>query len=643
MDSMVAHNHWIVAGFTALSFGAGAAFGGEPAAPRPLRLYTIEQFLETTALGGHSFSADETKILFSSDQTGIFNAYTVPVGGGEPAPVTRSTVESTFSIAFFPRDDRILFTHDQGGNENNHLYVIHGGKEHDLTPGRTLRASFLKWTHDGSAFYFQTNERDRKFFDIYRMGTDGYARALTYQDEVGYEAGDVSNDGRWIAFSKSRTTADSDIYLWSVVNRTMTLITPHKGQAIYRPARFDPESKALYYLTNDGAEFTRVRKFELATGRHSDVERADWDILDTEFSHNGKYRVSTINVDGSTVIKIWETRTGRLIEVPNLPAGQISSVRISRSEGRLAFYLDSDRSPANLYVYRFGDPAPVRLTSSSSKAIDPADLVDSEVVRFPSFDGLVIPSMFYRPHQATPQHKVPALVWVHGGPGGQTTKGYDPLIQYLVNHGYAVLGINNRGSSGYGQTFFTADDRKHGREPLWDCVEGKKYLARLPYIDSDRIGIIGGSYGGYMTLAALAFRPEEFAAGVDIFGVANWVRTLESMPPYWESFREALYQEIGDPKRDRARLEAVSPLLHADRIRKPLLVLQGANDPRVIRPESDDIVAALKKNGVPVEYLVFPDEGHGFTKKANRVAGYRAILQFLDQHLKPSGHSGPAG
>ena len=141
------------------------------------------------------------------------------------------------------------------------------------------------------------------------------------------------------------------------------------------------------------------------------------------------------------------------------------------------------------------------------------------------------------------------LVWVHGGPGGQTTTGYNPMIQYLVNHGYAVLGINNRGSSGYGRTFFTADDRKHGREPLWDCVEAKKYLASLPYIDPDRIGIAGGSYGGYMTLAALAFQPEVFAVGVDVFGVSNWLRTLESIPPWWESFREALYTEIGDPKR----------------------------------------------------------------------------------------------
>ena len=165
---------------------------------------------------------------------------------------------------------------------------------------------------------------------------------------------------------------------------------------------------------------------------------------------------------------------------------------------------------------------------------------------------------------------MPALVWVHGGPGGQTRKGYSAFIQYLVNHGYAVLGINNRGSSGYGQTFFTADDRKHGQEPLRDCVEAKAYLAAMPDIDPDRIGIIGGSYGGYMVLAALAFEPEAFAVGVDIFGVSNWLRTLESIPPYWEAQRLALYQEIGDPVKDREMLKAISPVFHADKIRRPL-------------------------------------------------------------------------
>jgi dipeptidyl aminopeptidase/acylaminoacyl peptidase len=195
--------------------------------------------------------------------------------------------------------------------------------------------------------------------------------------------------------------------------------------------------------------------------------------------------------------------------------------------------------------------------------------------------------------------------------------------------------VNNRGSSGYGKTFYKMDNRNHGEKDLQDCVWGKKYLASLPYVDSSKIGIIGGSYGGYMTLAALCFEPNEFKAGIDLFGVANWLRTLKEVPPYWESFKKALYEEIGDPNTaDTVRLKQFSPLLHAGNIKKPLMVLQGANDPRVLKIESDEVVEAVKKNGVPVEYVVFPDEGHGFLKKENEIKGYGQILQFLDKHLK---------
>ncbi len=423
----------------------------------------------------------------------------------------------------------------------------------------------------------------------------------------------------------------------------MTHVTPHQVQAEYRVSDFDPESKWLYYLTNAGGEFTRARRYELASGRHEDIESADWDIQFTRLSRNGRYRVSAVNEDGRTVVRVHDTKSGRLLPMPKLPEGDITSVIFSRDEERMIVTSSGDRSPANLYASRVGSTEAARLTDSLSKEIDPDDLVESQVVRFQSSDGLSIPSIFYKPHQASPENKVPALIWVHGGPGGQTRKGYSALIQYLVNHGYAILGINNRGSSGYGRTFFTADDRKHGHEPLRDCVEAKAFLAKMPEIDPAKIGIIGGSYGGYMVLAALAFQPEEFVVGVEIFGVSNWLRTLESIPPYWESQRQALYQEIGDPVKDREMLKAISPVFHAGRICRPLMVLQGQNDPRVIKPESDDIVAAVKKNGVPVEYVVFPDEGHGFTKKKNQVEGYSAVLKFLDKHLKGPKAGGAAG
>jgi dipeptidyl aminopeptidase/acylaminoacyl peptidase len=602
---------------------------------RPQRQYTIEDFMDTTRIRGASFSSDESAILVSSDETGIVNVYSIGVTSGERTAVTRSTNDSTFGISYFPKDNRVLFTRDKGGDEHNHIFVREvDGTEKDVTPGEKLKAEFAGWARDDRAFYIQTNERDKRFFDLYRVDAKTYEPTKIYEDTTGYQLGDISDDGKWLAFGKPNTTADSDVYVYNIATKEMKHISAHKGTARYDVATFDRTSKWLYFLTDDQEEFSRVKRYELATGKSEEVERAKWDIMFTYFSYNGKYRVSGINEDGRTVIKVYEHATGRPVPLPKMPEGEIGSVTISRSEKLMAFYLNSDRQPGNLHVYDFGSREVKRLTDTLSKKIDPMDLVDSRVVRFKSFDGLAIPNILYKPHQATARSKAPALVWVHGGPGGQTRKGYTAQIQYLVNHGYVVLGINNRGSSGYGKTFFTADDQKHGREPLWDCVAAKKYLASLPYVDSERIGIIGGSYGGYMVLAALAFQPEVFDCGVDIFGVSNWLRTLENTPPWWEAFKKALYQELGDPGKDREMLQAISPVFHADKIRKPLLVLQGANDPRVVKAESDDIVAAVRKNNVPVEYVIFDDEGHGFTKKKNQITGYKATLAFLDQHLK---------
>jgi len=606
----------------------------EAAIARPSKQYRIEDFVESTGVGGASFSADESRILFSSNRSGVWNAYTMPVAGGDWTPVTSSTTDNSYSVAYFPADERVLITRDQGGNELDHLFVIEAdGTEKDLTPGENLKAQFLGFTADGSAFHVMSNERDPRFFDVYRYESAGYERTLVYENTTGMELSALSGDGKWLAVAQANTTNDSDLYVVSLATGEATKVSEHEGQANFSAQDFSPDGQWLYYTANDQGEFAQLRRVNLGTWAHEPVRSADWDIVAAYFSKGGKYLAVATNVDGSTSVKLYDAATGAEQPLPTLPAGEIRGLRFADSEARLAFYLNGDRQPNDLYVMDIGSE-PRQLTTSLNPAIDPADLVESSVVRFDSFDGMEIPNILWKPHQATAENPAPALVWVHGGPGGQTTRAHSAVIQYLANHGYVVLGINNRGSSGYGKTFFAADDGKHGREPLWDTVEAKKYLQTLDYVDDDRIGIIGGSYGGYMVLSALAFQPGEFKVGVNIFGVSNWIRTLESIPPYWESFREALYQEVGNPETQRDFLIETSPLFHADKINVPLIVLQGANDPRVIKPESDDIVAAVQKNGVPVEYVVFDDEGHGFSKKKNQIEGYGRILAFLDQHLK---------
>jgi dipeptidyl aminopeptidase/acylaminoacyl peptidase len=420
----------------------------------------------------------------------------------------------------------------------------------------------------------------------------------------------------------------------SVKKHAPQLITKHEGNAQHDVYAFTRDSKQLVYATDEFGEFNQAWTYELASGSKAPLVKENWDVQFLFFSESGRYRIWGVNDDARTVVHILDTGNSKEIKLPDLPPGDLAQVRFSRDESRLALLLSSDTSPSDVYTIDLGALRSARLTHALNPQVQEADLVGTEVVRYPSFDGLKIPSILYKPQNASAAHKVPALVYVHGGPGGQSRRGYSPTIQHLVNHGYAVLAANNRGSSGYGKTFNHMDDRKHGDVDLKDIVAGKQYLAGLDWVDGDRIGIIGGSYGGYMVGAALAFSPDTFDVGIDIFGVMNWVRTLTNIPPWWAAFKESLYDEMGDPATDGERHRAISPLFHAKNIRAPLLVVQGANDPRVLKVESDEIVEAVRQNGVAVEYKVFPDEGHGFTKRANKIEASNAYVAFLDKYLK---------
>jgi len=602
-------------------------------APPAVPEYSIQDFLGSVTYLRASFSPDNSKILVSSDASGIYNLYAIPVSGGEPEPLTQSTTESFFSEGYFPADERILYSADQGGNELDHVYVREtDGTVTDLTPGDKLKATFLDWSDDGSHFYIETNERDPKFFDVYEYAADGYGRELIFQNDQAFQLAAISPDRMALALEKIRTEADSDIYLFDRHTGKLENITPHEGDVNHIAETFSPDGKSLLLRTDADREYLGLARQDLATGQREMIATPDWDVLFARYSLTGKYLVVGINNDARTQLLVTGA-DGSPVALPEVPDAEISSVVFSRDESHMAFYASSSRIPSDLFVQALDGSAPRKLTRSLSAAIDPDDLVEGKVVRFASWDGLEVPGILYTPLQATSEHPGPALVSVHGGPGGQSRLGYSALTQFLVNHGYTIFAINNRGSSGYGKTFFHMDDQKHGNEDLDDCVASKQMLFETGVVDPDRIGILGGSYGGYMVLAALTFRPEEFAVGVDLFGISNWQRTLQSIPPWWESFREALQQEMG-PFDDEEFFKAKSPLFHAEKIVRPLMVLQGANDPRVLKVESDEIVAAVRANGVPVDYIVFEDEGHGFVKKNNREEGYTRILAFLDQHLK---------
>ena len=625
---------------TAVAFTPAAAAQAPAAsqAEAPAR-YSARQFFETTSFSlaspnGIAFSRDGRSLLINSDASGVFNAYALPVAGGDPAPLTRSPDNANFGTSYFPNDDRMLFTADQGGNELTHLYVrLPDGTVRDLTPGERVKASFAGWSADGETFFVSTNERDPSMFDLYAYDSDDYERRLIFQNQ-GYILGDVSSDGRHVALVRAISSADSDVYLAEIGGSgEPRLITEHEGNVAYDVYGFTPDGTALVYGTNETSEYGEAWLYDLATGEKRPMIRADWDVMFVLHSRSGRYRVHAINEDASTRLTITDTSTGRPVTLTGVPEGDLGQIRFDRDERRIAFTVSSDTSPSDIFVADLASGEARRLTRALNPAIDEAQLVEGEVARFASYDGIEVPGILYRPRGASPSHRVPAIVMVHGGPGGQSRRGYSPMVQHLVNNGYAVYQINNRGSSGYGKTFFHMDDRRHGDVDLRDVVASRGWLEGQDWI-SNRIAVMGGSYGGYMTATALAFHPETFDAGVNIFGVTNWVRTLESIPAWWGAQRTALFDEMGDPATDAERHRRISPLFHAANIRRPMLVVQGANDPRVLQVESDELVAAVRANNVPVEYVLFPDEGHGFLRKENRITASEAYLRFLDAHLR---------
>ena len=599
--------------------------------------YSIEQFYQNNRIGGGSFSDDETKLLVRSDESGIFNVYEIDIVSGVKTQKTFSEKESYFAIDYLPGTNQILFSADKGGDELNHIYLMNeDGATTDLTPGENEKARFAGWSKDKKSMYFISNKRNPKFFDFYKMNIETWESEMLYQNDNGINISNMSEDETWFAFSQTITTSENKLFLTNRIDNSTIELSEESGS--YNASGFSKDNKDFFFITDVDKEFSYLVKYNIETGEKEVLFETNWDVMYSYLSENERYRVIAINEDGKNNLFIKDLVNNSDVYFPEIPDGDIKGVSFSESEEKIRLTIGTSKSPDNIYFYNMGSQELKKLTETLNPVINANDMVAAEVVRYPSFDGLEIPAIYYKPIDASKRNKVPALVWVHGGPGGQSRTGYSSFIQYLVNHGYAILAVNNRGSSGYGKTFYKMDDLNHGDKDLKDCIWGKKWLQAQDYIDAEKIGIIGGSYGGYMTMAAMTFTPDEFKVGVNIFGVTNWLRTLKSIPPYWESFRNALYKELGDPTTtDSVRLYEISPVFHAHKVKKPVMVLQGANDPRVLKIESDEIVAGIEANGITVEYVVFDDEGHGFRKKENEIEGYRKVLTFLETYLKGEG------
>jgi len=619
-----------------------ASCKNEPQARKDVKQYTAEQLYNNKSIGGSAFNADETKLLVDANITGIYNLYELNIADTSLQPLTRSAQESFFSIDYLPGTSSVLYSADKGGDENSHIYLQRAGDTaaKDLTPWPGSANSVYGWSADKKAAYITSNKRNPQFFDLWKADTTTWAATMLYQNDSAYDPGVISKSERYLTLSKSITTDKNELYLYDRTTK-LTKKLSNDNEATWGGMAFEKNDSILYYITNDGSEFSYLVKYHINTGATEKLYETNWDVAGMSLSENEKYHTIFINEDGKNKVLLYDHASNKPVDFPEIKDGDVQNVLISPTEKNMMLTVGSSRSPRNIFVYNFETKALKQLTNNLNPEVAVDDLVSAEVIRFKSFDGKEIPAIYYKPLTASKDNKVPALLWIHGGPGGQSRIGFSNEIQYLVNHGYAVLAVNNRGSSGYGKTFYKLDNKDHSGGDLKDCVWAKKWLQQQDYIDTGKIGIEGGSYGGCMVLGALAFYPEEFKVGVDQFGVANWLRTLRSIPPYWESFKKALYDEMGDPNTaDSIRLRSISPLYNYEKINKPLLVFQGMNDVRVLPIESQEIADGVKKSGTPVEYITYADEGHGFIKKENQINTATKTLAFLDKYLK-GGYTAP--
>lgn len=570
------------------------------------------------------------RLAFLWDPTGVPQVWTTDLGGGAPSPLT-SFDERIGALAAARDGSRLLFGMDAGGNERQQLWTVEvaRGEPRALTADpRTIHA-FGAFAPDGHQFVFAANGRDPRWFDILTVRLDDPAAVPVplWEADALLAPLAVSADGRSVLVRRSNTNLDQDLMMLSSEGSEPRLLTPHVGEATIPDAAFDPAGDGIYLLTNQDRDTIALERLDLASRRREVVVEGPWDVEALAVAPDGKCLAYAINEDGSSRLVLREVEIGREQSVSGLPLGVAEGLTWDAAGTRLAFSFGGPRDPAAIWTCG-RDGIGQRVTPVDFGSFDPASLVEPETIRYPSFDGREIPALWFRPASGTGPW--PTVVDVHGGPESQRRPTFAPVTQFLLSKGYAVLAPNVRGSTGYGKAYSHLDDVDRRMDAVRDLAAASDWLRTRAEVNPERVAVMGQSYGGFMTLAALTTFPDRWAAGVDVVGIANFVTFLEQTGPWRRATRAA---EYGDPERDAAVLREISPIHRVDQIRAPLLVIHGRNDPRVPLGEAEQIVSALRGRGRDVELLVFDDEGHGLVKRPNRISGYDAVGRFLDRAL----------
>ena len=596
--------------------------------------YTFEQFAATRRYQPSlSFSPDGAQIAYATNTSGQFNLWRQDAAGGYPHQLTLFTEQAVREIAWSPDGATILFTADRHGDEFKQLYRIpaRGGRPEPLTdaPGVRHALAAEPWSPDGRSVAYAGNDREPTDQDVLVRDVAGSEVGRPLAGGGLYFPAAWSPDGARLSVVDFKSNTDSDVYVVDLATAEKRLLTPHEGETRYVAGPWASDGSGLYLVTDQGREFAGLAFYDLAAARWDWVETPEHDVEEVAASRDGRFLAWVVNENGYSRLHARDLTTGAPVVLPALPDGVIAALTMAPAGGRLALLLSRPEHPAEVYVLDLPAGTATQITHGFLGGIEAADLVRPEAVQYPTHDGREIPAFLYRPRGAGP---FPVVLSIHGGPEAQErpTYAYNGLYQYLLHRGIGVLAPNVRGSSGYGKTYQKLIHRDWGGAELGDFDAAARYLKGLAWVDADRLGVFGGSFGGFATLSCVSRLPEHWAAAVDIVGPSNLVTFAKAVPPTWRRF---MAQWVGDPETEAEFLLERSPISYVDRIRAPLFVIQGAQDPRVVQGESDQIVARLRERGVAVRYDVYEDEGHGFTKRENELKALGDTAAFFEEHL----------
>ncbi len=604
--------------------------------------YPFERYLNVRMAYGASFSSDASQLSFLTDITGVTEVWSVPIdvrssSSAWPTQITFRGERCT-SATSAPKSNMLLIMGDVGGNERTQLYLASadGAIFDALTTKPEVMYLFGGWSPDSLHVSYSSNERDSRYFDVYERNIETGEVTLLFQHDGTNNAGTYSPDGQFLLISRDEDNIHGQLLLLNRATKEIQTLTPETGTgpSLYYDAAWSADRRGLYLRTNRDRQFLSLAYLDLETQAIRYLSDTQWDIEHLALTTSGSTMALVTNEDGYSLLELFDVSNGwenrKPLLAPTLPRGVVYETVWSQDGSRLAITLITPDDSADIWVFDLQEGVVVRATQSATGGIPHEAFVAPTLVRYPTFDEREVPAFLYLPKDGE-QHNLPVVVYVHGGPEGQSRPEFNGVLQYLASQGYAVFVPNVRGSTGYGYEYQSLDDVRLRMDSVKDLQYAVRWLCESGIADAKRIAVFGGSYGGFMVLSAVTTYPDLWAAGVDIVGIANFVTFLENTGPWRRKQRES---EYGSLEQDRAFLEEISPIRSVDNIAAPLFVVHGANDPRVPVGEAEQVVNALKKRNVPVEYLRFEDEGHGIVKRANRLVVYPAIARFLDRHVK---------